>query len=73
MRLAFVAIGILVACMLSAASSLAEDRPSVPAPPDYIGRAHMLDDGTLELFLVAHGPGGLSAPGSWLGQKPTFR
>jgi hypothetical protein len=37
----------------------AEDRPTVPTPPDYIGRAHMLADGTLELFLVAYGPGGL--------------
>jgi hypothetical protein len=49
----------LMIVTLTIGATRAEDRAPVAAPPDYIGRARMLDDGTLELFLVAYGPGGL--------------
>jgi hypothetical protein len=55
--------------MVAIGAARAEERPSVPAPPDYIGRARMLDDGTLELFLVAHGPDGIIGH-SWPVYRP---
>jgi hypothetical protein len=53
LTLAFVLVTIGVATVA------AEDHRHAETSTDYIGTARMLDDGTLELFLVAHGSDGI--------------
>jgi hypothetical protein len=49
----------LVLVTVGIATARADDRPSSSTSTDYIGTAHMRDDGTLELFLVSHGSDGI--------------